>query len=262
MRGRHERPRENRRSLQPGMLATGILAALATTGGVITVVGWTGSSTSETFTVHAAGIPRIAPPTVRTAVKPRISWAPVRIADDVGVQRYVVTRHLGAVAQVACDIPATARPRCIDRYAPAGYRATYTVQARHGAYWAGADSPPSKTVTVPGIAVPISVNGILIVPGADGTPVVAGGAAIDPSSPARPPSSGPSAPPGPGAVSPPGAYIPPAPPGQDSSPPEPPVEQPPAGTVEKPSSEPVTESGAAPKEPEPAVEKSTAATAD
>ena len=215
MRGRHAPPHGTRRSLQPSMLAAGILAALATTGGVISVVGWTTGSTSEAFTVHAAAVPRVDAPAVRAATRPRIAWSPVRITGDVPVERYVVTRHLGAVAQVACDVPATARLRCVDRYAPAGYRATYTVAARHGAHWTGPDSAPSPAVTTPGVAVPISVNGMLIVPGTGGTPVVVGAApeAVDPSaapsSPAFEPSAAPS---GPVTEEPPVVRVPPAPP--------------------------------------------------
>jgi hypothetical protein len=197
------------------MLAAGVLAALATTGGVISAVGWSSGSTSETFTVHAAEIPRVARPAVRAHAQPRIAWNPVRIAEDVPVQRYVVTRHLGTVTQVACDVPATTRPRCIDRFAPPGYQATYTVTARHGAHWRSTDSEPSPAVTMPGIAVPISVNGMLIVPGTGGTPVVVGAApeAVDPSaapsSPAFEPSAAPS---GPVTEEPPVVRVPPAPP--------------------------------------------------
>lgn len=214
MRGRHAPPRDSRRSLQPSMLATGILAALATTGGVISVGGWTTGSTSEAFTVHAAAVPRVDAPNARAATRPRIAWTPVRITGDVPVERYVVTRHLGAVAQVACDVPATARPRCVDRYAPAGYRATYTVAARHGAHWTGPDSAPSPAVTTPGVAVPISVNGMLIVPGTGGTPVVVGAApeAVDPSAAPSGPALDPSAAPSlPVTEAPPVVRVPPAP---------------------------------------------------
>ena len=123
----------------------------------------------ETFTVHAAEIPRVARPAVRAHAQPRIAWKAVRIAEDVPVQRYVVTRHLGTVTQVACDVPATARPRCIDRFAPAGYRATYTVTARHGAHWRATDSEASAVVTMTGVAVPIWVTASDLA-GAAGTP--------------------------------------------------------------------------------------------
>lgn len=251
------------------MLATGIMAAVATTGGVVTVVGWTGESTSETFTVHAAAIPRIAPPTARTAAQPRIAWDSVRLTGDVPVQRYVVTRHLGDVAQVACDIPATARPRCTDRHAPAGYQATYTVAARHGAHWTGTDSAPSPAVTTPGVAVPISVNGILIVPGAGGTPVVVGTApeAVDPSAgpsdAAAAPSGEPSAPAGGEVTEPPVHHVPPAPQEPGVPKPDPVVAEPdeaPDEAPEKPGTEPAAESVTAPKEPEPAAGKTPAAT--
>ena len=292
MRGRHAPARDTRRSLLPTLLGAGILTALATTGGVLTAVGWTTDSTSGPFTVHAAAVPRMDPPAARTGVRPRLSWRPVRIADDVPVERYVVTRHLGTVAQVACDIPATAPPRCVDRYAPAGYRATYTVAARHGAHWTGADSEPSPVVTAPGVAVPISVNGMLIVPGAGGAPVVVGAApvATDPSaaasSPALRPSAGPS---GPVIDEPPVVHVPPAPPagsGPDGDPPagqhpdrnppdkpQPgkdspdkgpdhgPDKEPPGRTPDEPGTGPETESGAV-KEPEPVASAPAAATAD
>ncbi len=246
--------RAGRRSLQPSVLATGALAAaVATTGGVVTVVGWTAGSEPETFTVHAAEIPRIGAPKARPHARPRISWTSVRLAGDVPVQRYVVTRHLGGVAQVACDVPATARPRCIDEYAPAGYRATYTVVARHGAHWVGADSEPSPAVTTPGVAVPISVDGVLIVPGTDGEPVVAGAApeaaapSAAPSEAVAAPSGEPSVPPGETAP-PPVVHVPPAPPVLGGTPD--PVVPPPDEAPEEPSAEPVTESTAVPKEPD------------
>ena len=170
-------PRGRRRqSLQPSMLASGVTAALVATGGVVTVVSWNTGSEPETFTVRAARIPKMAPPSVQLRSKPRITWQPVTISEDVGVHRYVVTRHLGEVNQVACDVPAGRRPHCVDAFAPAGYETTYTVAATHGAHWTGPDSGPSEPVTTPGVAVPISVNGVLIVPGPAGTAVVAGSA--------------------------------------------------------------------------------------
>ena len=284
VRGRHERPRDDRRrSLQPSLLAAGVVAALATTGGVATVVGWSSESTSETFTVHAAAIPRVAPPSAHASTRPRIWWQAVRLADDVPVQRYVVTRHLGGVAQVACDIPATARPRCTDRYAPAGYRATYTVAARHGAHWTGADSAPSPAVTTPGVAVPISVNGMLIVPGADGAPVVVGAApasaapSAGPSGTAAPPPSAAPSEPADVVTEPPVVHVPPAPPVHGNEP-EPGTEVPDRtgpGKPEKtpgdktpgepgagPVADPVTESGGTPKGPGPAATEATPATGD
>jgi hypothetical protein len=257
MRGRHAPPRDRRRSLQPLMLTAGVLTALATTGGVISAVGWSSGSTSETFTVHAAEIPRIARPAIRAHAQPRIAWKPVRLAEDVPVQRYVVTRHLGTVAQVACDIPATARPRCIDRFAPPGYQATYTVTARHGAHWRGTDSEPSPAVTMPGVAVPISVNGQLIVPGAAGTPVVVGSApvaAADPSASAPAAAPDPAGEPSTGAdppidviAEPPAVVVPPAPPERTKTE-EPVTSKPdtPEKPAERPSDKPSTEAATAP----------------
>jgi hypothetical protein len=175
------------------MLATGVTAALVATGGVISVVSWTTGSALETFTVRAARIPKMAPPSVQLRSRPRITWMPVAIAEDVAVHRYVVTRHLGTVHQVACDVPAGRRLQCIDIFAPAGYEATYTVVATHGAHWTGPDSEPSAPVTAPGEAVPISVNGVMVVPGARGAAVVTGAApSADPS--ADPPGGSPEGP--------------------------------------------------------------------
>jgi hypothetical protein len=256
MRGRHAPPRDRRRSLQPLMLAAGVLTTLATTGGVISAVGWSSGSTSETFTVHAAEIPRVARPAVRADAQPRIAWKSVRIAEDVPVQRYVVTRHLGTVTQVACDVPATARPRCIDRFAPAGYRATYTVTARHGAHWRGTDSEASAAVTMPGVAVPISVNGQLIVPGAAGTPVVVGSApvaAADPSASAPVAEPDPAGEPSTGAAAPidviaepPAVVVPPAPMQPRTEEPVTTKPDAPEKPAERPSDKPSTEAATAP----------------
>jgi hypothetical protein len=164
--------------LQPAVLTLAAAAALAATGGAAKLTGWATESPPETVTVYAAEIPRVAQPRVFRHARPRITWRSVEIAPDVPVQRYVVTRHLGSVTQVACNVPATARPRCTDVYAPAGYLATYTVTATYGSSWIGPDSEPSRVVAVPGVAVPILIDGVTIVPGAAGTPVVVGAAPV------------------------------------------------------------------------------------
>lgn len=221
MNGRHAA--ERRGFLQPVLLALGAAAALAATGGgVSTLTGWTTGSAPETFTVYAAEIPRMAQPRVYPHARPRISWNPVEIAPDVPVQRYVVTRHLGPVTQVACDVPAASARRCVDRYAPAGYRATYTVAATYGPRWVGPDSKHSVVVATPGVAVPIVVEGVTIVPGAAGTPVVVGtapqavptGASSAPAAPAASATASEPAP-GPAESEPvpvPPVFVPPAPP--------------------------------------------------
>jgi hypothetical protein len=228
MRGRHAAvPGERRGFLQPALLTLAAAAALAATGGVATLTGWTTGSAPETFTVYAGKIPRMVQPHVHRHAQPRISWTPVQIAPDVPVQRYVVTRHLGAVAQVACDVPAASARRCVDRSAPAGYRATYTVTATYGARWVGPDSEHSAVVAMPGVAVPILVDGVTIVPGVAGAPVVVGtaprvvptGASSAPPAPAEPPvnATDPEPPAGPEPATSvpetPPVIVPPAPPG-------------------------------------------------
>ncbi|WP_130509133.1 hypothetical protein [Krasilnikovia cinnamomea] len=185
------------------LIVVGAALGVAATGGVAAFAGWSVTVQPATFTVYAARIPQPAPPRARVHTPPWIAWQP--LARGVPVDRYVVTRHLGPAAQVACEVPATARPRCTDRQAPAGYRATYTVAAAYGSHWVSVDSGPSAPVTVPGVGVPITVNGIQLRPGPDGTPVVVGGAdpSADPSlvagttmSPPAPPAGRPPSPSG------------------------------------------------------------------
>jgi hypothetical protein len=114
----------------------------------------------------------VDPPKVAVRAVPRVKWAPVELAPGVPMHRYVVTRHLGPVMQIACDVPATAVLRCIDANAPAGYVMTYTVAAMYGSRWVGPASEPSAPVIRPGVAVPIVVDGVTIVPGPAGAVVV------------------------------------------------------------------------------------------
>ncbi|GAB1643014.1 hypothetical protein KRMM14A1259_34370 [Krasilnikovia sp. MM14-A1259] len=152
----------------------GAALGVAATGGVAAFAGWSVTVQPATFTVYAARLPQPAPPRVRVQELPRIAWEPP--GRTVPVDRYVVTRHLGPAAQVACEVPATARPRCTDRQAPPGYRATYTVAAAYGSHWVGVDSGPSGPVVMPGVAAPIWVDGIALRPGPDGTAVPVNGA--------------------------------------------------------------------------------------
>jgi hypothetical protein len=154
--------------------ASTVLAAAAATAGAagMAFASWATTSTSDAFTVYAARMPRIGTPAVAVRTAPRITWTPVELASGVPVHQYVVTRHLGPVRQIACDVPATAVARCIDANAPAGYAMTYTVAARYGSRWVGPASEPSSPVIRPGVAVPISVNGVTILPGPDGAVVV------------------------------------------------------------------------------------------
>jgi hypothetical protein len=204
MRGRHAAvPGERRGFLQPALLTLAAAAALAATGGVATLTGWTTGSAPETFTVYAGKIPRMVQPHVHRHAQPRISWTPVQIAPDVSARR------------------------CVDRSAPAGYRATYTVTATYGARWVGPDSEHSAVVAMPGVAVPILVDGVTIVPGVAGAPVVVGtaprvvptGASSAPPASAEPPvnATDPEPPAGPEPATSvpetPPVIVPPAPPG-------------------------------------------------
>jgi hypothetical protein len=205
-----------RRILRPSILAV-TTVALVVTGGLIAYAGWSSGTDSDSFTIYAATIPRVPAPRASVpdaaavpasvadgavaptapSARPRIGWKPVRLAPDVPVHRYVVTRHLGPVTEVVCERPATAALRCVDRSAPAGYRMTYTVAARLGAHWVGANSVRSAVITTPGTAVPVTVNGVAVLPGVDGEPIVPGAvpsasAAVAPASPGGTPSVEPS----------------------------------------------------------------------
>ncbi|MFI7603226.1 hypothetical protein [Actinoplanes sp. NPDC049681] len=163
------------------------VATAATIGtGVAAYGNWDVKAEAKTFTVRAASIPRMAAPDAEmppgeplvsgdglVVRGPRISWRGVAIAADVPVQRYVVTRHLGPVAQVACDVPA-GRTRCVDRHPPAGYLVTYTVAAAYGSYWTGLASEESRPVLLPGEAAPIIVDGVVVLPGSAGGALVPG----------------------------------------------------------------------------------------
>ncbi|WP_412752901.1 hypothetical protein [Krasilnikovia sp. M28-CT-15] len=157
------------------LIVVGAALGVAATGGVAAFAGWSVTVQPASFTVYAARLPQPAPPRARVHALPWVTWQPV--ARGAPADRYVVTRHLGPATQVACEVPAAARPRCVDRQAPAGYRATYTVAAASGSHWVSVDSAPSAPVTVPGVAEPVIVNGIQLWPGPDGTPVVVDGAA-------------------------------------------------------------------------------------
>ena len=153
-------------------LTGGVAVSLVLAGSMATYASWSSATVSREFTVRSAAIPRMAAPRVIAGAQPRIAWTRVRLTAKEPVERYRVTRHLGTVAQVACEVLATARPVCVDRYAPPGYPATYTVAAAHGRNWIGPESPASAVVTAPGAAVPISIGGVVLVPGAAGDPVV------------------------------------------------------------------------------------------
>jgi hypothetical protein len=183
---RHRRPRtgQSLRFLRSPLPFVGLATALAIGTGVAAYGDWDVGADEAQFTVHAASIPRMDAPTVElpdgqpeitadgiVVSGPRIGWDRVTIAPGTPVQRYVVTRHLGPIAQVACDVPA-ARTRCVDETAPAGYLATYTVAAAYGSFWTGVPSPASEPLLLPGEAAPIVVDGVVVVPGADGSALV------------------------------------------------------------------------------------------
>jgi len=161
-----------------------VATAVAIGTGVAAYGDWDVSADSASFVVHAESIPRMKAPSATlpsgqpeitedglVVSGPRIRWDRVEIAPGTPVQRYVVTRHLGPIAQVACDVPA-GRTRCVDESAPAGYLATYTVAAAYGSFWTGVSSKPSEPMLLPGEAAPILVDGVFVLPGAGGTAVV------------------------------------------------------------------------------------------
>lgn len=152
----------------------GITTALIIGGGVAAFAAWDVSARSATFTVTAAHIPRMGPPRVRVGKTPQIRWGAVELLPGVPAQRYVVTRTLGPLSQVACDVPPGATLQCVDEFAPAGYRATYSVAATYGLSWVGPPGAPSRAVTMPGTAVPMLINGVMVVPGVGGEPIVDG----------------------------------------------------------------------------------------
>lgn len=207
-----------------------MVTAAAIGTGVAAYGNWDVKAEAVTFTVHAASIPRMAAPDAElppgeplvsgdglVVRGPRISWRRISIASGVRVQRYVVTRHLGPVTQVACDVPA-GRTRCVDWHPPAGYLVTYTVAATYGSYWTGLASESSRPVLLPGEAAPILVDGVVVLPGSAGGALVPGpgpsgiaspgavvngpGTPADPANPAPDTSASPQAP----------VIVPPAPP--------------------------------------------------
>jgi hypothetical protein len=173
---RHRHRHRAGRPVVRGLITLAVSAAIAGAGGMA-YGSWATNSTSETFTLYMARIPRMDPPRVTVRTAPRIRWTPVELAPGVAMHRYVVTRHLGPVTQIVCDVPAAAAPRCTDRNAPAGYVMTYTVAATYGSRWVGPASEPSSPVTRPGVAVPLIVDGVTILPGPAGAVVVLPGAA-------------------------------------------------------------------------------------
>ena len=160
------------RVLRTPLPVIGITTALIVGGGVAAFAAWDVQAQSQTFTVLAAHIPRMGPPRVRAGAIPRIRWGAVELMPGVPAQRYIVTRHLGPLAQVACDVPPGATLQCVDVFAPAGYQATYSVAATYGGSWVGPPGAPSRVVTMPGTAVPMLINGVMVMPGAGGVPIV------------------------------------------------------------------------------------------
>ncbi len=168
-----------RRLVRPSLILLGTAVALLAGGGVLAFAGWTSRSTSETFTIHAVGIPRMARPIVTRALVPTITWKAVRITDDIPVDRYVVTRHLGTAAKVVCSQPATLAARCFDLTALPGDPFTYTVHATHGEHWVGADSEPSLPVDVPSSPAPTEPSSTPVTPSAAPSASPTGTAAVD-----------------------------------------------------------------------------------
>jgi hypothetical protein len=88
-------------------LTGGVAVSLVLAGSVVTYASWSSATVSREFTVRSAAIPRMAAPRVASGAPPRIAWTPVRLTPRAPVERYRVTRHLGTVAQVACEVPAS-----------------------------------------------------------------------------------------------------------------------------------------------------------
>lgn len=187
---------------RPGLVLLGTAVVLLGGGGILAyAAGWTSSTDSVTFTVHAAAIPRIprpvvtlvGPPVVRPkrrvagqvttppvlAQAPRIRWRTVTISTTVAVHRYVVTRHIGPLTRIVCTLPATKTPSCLDTTAPPGDPLSYTVTATHGAYWVGPDSEPSLPLTTDGTPVAMTVTGAPMPPSPSaGAPSAAAGVPV------------------------------------------------------------------------------------
>lgn len=153
------------------MLVCAVVTVAVTGGGVAAFAGWTTSTASGPFTVQAARLPQPARPDVTVRGVPRIAWQPVAVAPRMDLHRYVVTRHLGPAAQVACTVPAT-ETGCVDVHAPPGRPVTYTLTVTYGSRWVGLASGRSRAVTRPGVAVPIVVEGGTVHAGPSARPVV------------------------------------------------------------------------------------------
>lgn len=107
------------------------------------------ASESSPLTVYAIGVPEVPRPTASPVYAERatqVSWA--GFDDQPGVERYLVTRHVGGAEAVACEVPA-GRESCVDRAAPPGEAVTYTVTAAFGESWVGTESEPSAPLTLP-----------------------------------------------------------------------------------------------------------------
>ena len=166
-----------RRLLRPSLILLGTAVALIGGGGVLAFAGWTSRSTSETFTITAAGIPRMAPPTVIRTLVPVITWKRVHIADDTPVDRYVVTRHVGKASKVVCSQPSSLPAKCLDLTALPSEPFTYTVHATHGEHWVGADSDPSLPVDVS--PAPVDPSSTPVSPSAEPSSSPTGTAGVD-----------------------------------------------------------------------------------
>jgi hypothetical protein len=153
--------------LRPSLVLIGTAVALLGGGGVLAFAGWTSRSTSATFTITAAKIPQVGRPTVSRTIFPVIAWKGVRISPNTLVHRYVVTRHLGTVERVVCNLPASPLTKCIDVTAPFGGPVTYTVHATHGEHWIGVDSEPSLPLGTVSPTPALDASGVPIAPSAD-----------------------------------------------------------------------------------------------
>ncbi|WP_433792076.1 hypothetical protein [Actinoplanes sp. CA-252034] len=201
-----------RRRTAAGIVAAGAVAAVALGSGLTAWAGWAVGTSNGAATLRGETLPSVGKPeaVLNGAGVPRVSWVGVEFPSGAAVGGYAVTRHVGAVRVEVCRV-AAATSTCTDLTAEPGSSVTYTVRAVAGDRWAGAASPKSGSLTVPGgataakrptPAVTDSDMGAGKKVVSDGGGDGVDGAAATPTSPAPgPPSSAPSATAGPATSS-------------------------------------------------------------
>jgi hypothetical protein len=134
-------------------LVAGSAILIALVGGGVAAAGeWFSSSPSSRIRkVRTAEMPTFdtGPSAhVRRNGKVSLNWSKLRIAKNIRVTEYVVTRHGGAVAVGVCGT--VTKSACVDTNVPPGAW-TYTVRSKQGR-WEGPNSPHSGVVTVAAVA--------------------------------------------------------------------------------------------------------------